>query len=331
MSRHKCSLNLYVSYLQATSVRFSALALSEVSPTEISHDSVSRWLKEKNFSSKRQWKKVKRLISGPGLLVFDDTVVNKNTSKKIESTSIQYSGTTHSKVNGINKVTASWYCLKTKFLIPIDHRICDYTQKAKKGWKNRNVLFREMVGVALDRGLKPVAVVTDSWYAGMNNLKFLRKKGLRWVSALKKNRLVDLGVHLEDLDIPKDGRTVHLRAYGKVRVFRIVSSDRRTDYVATNELDGTASKIESFYRARWAIEVYHRELKQTCGLERCQSRSGRAQRNHIFLSVMTWIRIVKEKLRSGLSFYQQKWQVVELGIKHEIAFLMKMHGTKLPT
>ncbi|WP_155066466.1 hypothetical protein [Piscirickettsia salmonis] len=27
--------------------------------------------------------------------------------------------------------------------------------------------------------------------------------------------------------------------------------------------------------------LYHRELKQTCGIERCQARTGRAQRNHI--------------------------------------------------
>ncbi|MCZ6919807.1 MAG: transposase [Rickettsia endosymbiont of Ixodes persulcatus] len=37
--------------------------------------------------------------------------------------------------------------------------------------------------------------------------------------------------------------------------------------------------------ARWSIEFYHRELKQTCGIERCQARTGRAQRNHICLAV----------------------------------------------
>ena len=317
MSRHKCSLNLYLSYLQITSVRYSAVALSEVSPIEISHDSISRWLEEKKFFSKRQWKKVKRHISGPGFFIVDDTVLIKNRSGKIEIVSTQYSGTTHSKVRGINVISLAWYSLETGELIPIDHRVCDHTRKGKKGWKSRNDLFREMIEVALDRGLKPLAVVTDCWYAGMDNLKFMRKKGLRWVSALKKNRLVNLGTHLEDLDIPEEGRIVHLRAYGKVKIVRIVSSDRRTDYVATNALDGTSDEIEFLYRARWAIEVYHRELKQTCGIERCQSRSGRAQRNHIFLAVMTWIRMFKERLRSGWSFYQQKWQVVESSIKHQ--------------
>nr|WP_281181168.1 transposase [Candidatus Arsenophonus triatominarum] len=34
--------------------------------------------------------------------------------------------------------------------------------------------------------------------------------------------------------------------------------------------------------ARWSVEVYHREVKQNCGIERCQARTSRAQRNHIF-------------------------------------------------
>lgn len=331
MSRHKCNLNLYMSYLQATSVRFSALALSEVSPMDMSHDSISRWLKDKKFLSKRIWKKVKRLISGKGFLVVDDTVVIKNRSGKMEIVSVQYSGTTHCKVKGINVITLAWYSLETGELIPIDVRICDHTRRGKKGWKTRNDLLREMVQVALDRGVNPLAAVMDTWYAGMNNLKFLRKKGLPWVSALKKNRLVDLGIRLEDLDIPKEGRIVHLRAYGKVKIIKMVSGNGRIDYVATSKLDHDVDEIKFIYRARWAIEVYHRELKQTCGIERCQSRSGRAQRNHILLAVMTWIRMFKEKLRSGWSFYQQKWQTVESGIKQEIAFLMEKHGTKLLT
>ncbi|WVX66016.1 hypothetical protein Bealeia1_00186 [Candidatus Bealeia paramacronuclearis] len=44
MSRHKCTKSLYRSFLQASSVRYSGLALSEVSPIPLSHDSVNRWL-----------------------------------------------------------------------------------------------------------------------------------------------------------------------------------------------------------------------------------------------------------------------------------------------
>jgi len=42
MARSKCNKELYKSFLQVSSVRYSGKALSEVSPKELSHDSVSR-------------------------------------------------------------------------------------------------------------------------------------------------------------------------------------------------------------------------------------------------------------------------------------------------
>ena len=44
--------------------------------------------------------------------------------------------------------------------------------------KTKNALFREMVQEVLGWGLRPAVVSADSWYAGLENLKFLRKKGL---------------------------------------------------------------------------------------------------------------------------------------------------------
>jgi hypothetical protein len=40
--------------------------------------------------------------------------------------------------------------------------------------------------------------------------------------------------------------------------------------------------------ARWSVTVYHREIKQTCDIKRCQSRIGRAQRNLIFIAIAAW-------------------------------------------
>jgi predicted transposase YdaD len=55
MSNFKCTKELYKAFLQASSVRYSGLALSEVSPTELSHDSISRWLKNKCFRPREIW------------------------------------------------------------------------------------------------------------------------------------------------------------------------------------------------------------------------------------------------------------------------------------
>ena len=46
MSKSKCSRSLYCSFLEVTSIRYSAVSLSEVAPVNmpISHDSITGWL-----------------------------------------------------------------------------------------------------------------------------------------------------------------------------------------------------------------------------------------------------------------------------------------------
>ena len=63
-----------------------------------------------------------------------------------------------------------------------------------------------------------------------------------------------------------------------------------------------------------AIEVYHKELKQTCGIAYCQARSGRAQRNHFLLSMLAWIDLKFKRCVDTLSIYRSKWQSIKQSI-----------------
>jgi len=90
------------------------------------------------------------------------------------------------------------------------------------------------------------------------------------------------------LDIPDEGLRIHLRGYGWITVFRFVSTERRTDYIGTNIQTPTKDQIIALVKKRWEIEVFHRELKQTCGLEQCQARTSRAQRKS-YCSLCTYL------------------------------------------
>ncbi|MBM3216825.1 transposase [Candidatus Poribacteria bacterium] len=50
-----------------------------------------------------------------------------------------------------------------------------------------------------------------------------------------------------------------------------------TNHLALNSRE----EAESILGYRWTIEQYHREPKQMTGVERCQARKQRSQRNHI--------------------------------------------------
>ena len=136
-----------------------------------------------------------------------------------------------------------------------------------------------MLAQARSRGIKPDFVVVDAWYSSLYNLKCIRSFDWHWVAGIRKNRKVNRNEILENLDIPKEGLRCHLHGYGWVTVFRFVMNERRTDYIATNADSPTRGQIENIMKMRWNIEVYHQELKQTCSIERCMSRAGRAQRN----------------------------------------------------
>ena len=140
----------------------------------------------------------------------------------------------------------------------------------------------------------------------------------------RKNRVVNRGENLGELNIPETGLKVHLRGYGWITVYRFETKEGRTDYIGTNLINPTRKKVECLVKMRWSIEVYHRELKQTCGLERCQSRIGRAQRNHIGFSVLSWIRMARIRSVNNISMYQQQWDVIKksiaINLKKQLAY-----------
>jgi hypothetical protein len=323
MSKFKCTKELYKAFLQASSVRYSGLALSEVSPTELSHDSISYWLRNKCFRPREVWEISERHIDkkSPCLLIGDDTVLSKTHSKKIDLVNYQYSGNQHDVIAGIGLINLLWHGLEEATSVPIDYRVYD---KDTDG-KTKNSHFCDMLSLAKARGLMPEAVVIDTWYSSLKNLKAIRDHGWVWITGLRKNRKVNRNDSLEKLIIPEEGLRVHLRGYGWVMVFKFVAKNGRIDYVTTNRENPTREYVQGMMKARWSIEVYHRELKQTCGIERCQARTGRAQRNHIFIAISAWLGKYQQRLKHKISFYQQDWLIIKNSITQNLKLILEQH------
>ena len=320
MSHHKCTKQLYKAFLEVSSQRYTGKALSEVSPTIISHDSVSRFLKTQSLSPKEVWKKSTSMIDKKAkcLLIADDTVLSKKYSKKIDLVNFQYSGNEHDVIAGIGLVNLLWYDLDKQENLPIDYRVYD---KATDG-KTKNTHLCEMISLAKKRGITPEAVVMDAWYSSLKNLKSIRDHGFIWVTTLRKNRKVNKNETLENINIDDNGTVVHLRGYGRITVFKFVAKNGRIDYVATNMKDPELQYIVAIVKARWSIEVYHRELKQTCGIERCQARNSRAQRNHICFAILAWIDKYRRRINYDISLYQQDWNIIKSSITNGIKLIL---------
>ncbi len=211
---------------------------------------------------------------------------------------------------GIGLVNLLWYGLNSEQYVPVDYRTYDRNSDGK----TKNTHCVEMLKLSQSRSFNPQVVVMDSWYSGLKNLKSIRDMGLYFVTTLRKNRKVNRNETLEDSDIPDEGLNMHLRGYGFVTVFKFPAKNGRVDYVVTNMEDPSRNDVEKIMKVRWKVEVYHRELKQTCGLERRQSRNARAQRNHIFMSIYAWLNKFKRRMKDNTSFYLQDREIIKPAI-----------------
>jgi hypothetical protein len=67
-----------------------------------------------------------------------------------------------------------------------------------------------------------------------------------------------------------------------------------------------AAEFNRRVRAHWKIEQFHRELKQLTGVEKCECRKARIQRNHIACAMLVWIRLADVVRKAGQTIYRVK-------------------------
>ena len=103
---------------------------------------------------------------------------------------------------------------------------------------------------------------------------------------------------------------VHLKAYGFVKVFRIVSKDGDTQHWVTDVKDMDESKREDMAKKSWKIEEYHRGIKQFCGVEKCQARKEESQRAHIMFSLRAFLRLELQRIKTGISWFESKTKII---------------------
>jgi hypothetical protein len=251
-----------------------------------------------------------------GLLLLDDSTLDKFYAKKIPLVYKHWSGKHHRTVRGINNLTSLW--TDGDKHIPCDFRVYD---KLNDGL-SKNDHFRNLLKVAHQRSFEPDYVCFDGWYSSLANFKDIRNYGWLWLTRFKLNRLVNVGdgrgnVAIARVNIDKRGRVVHLKGFGFIKVFKTVSTHGNvTHYWATNDLKMNELARLSVAEKTWAIENYHRGIKQFCGIEKCQARSATAQRNHIAFAIRAFLRLEIHSYSTGYSWFQAKMRIIREAVRN---------------
>jgi hypothetical protein len=319
MNTARCSDASYIDFLVASQGRVSCTEAARVqpqSPLAPAHDAFTRLLNRLEPDPQTLWEEAEPLVEkNRGVLVLDDSTLDKPYANRIDLVTTHWSGKHKKPVRGINLITLVWTDGDRK--IP-----CDYRIYSKADGKTKNDHFWEMMVMARGRGFAPKYVLFDTWYASLENLKQVRDFGWLWLTRLKGNRKVRLDGRpcaLDDLPFGSAGRVLHLTGYGPVRVFRVDAPDGDAEYWATNDLGMDEGTRQQNAELGFAIENYHRELKQICGVEKCQARSERAQRNHIGLAIRAFLRLEWHFFTTGISGFLAKTNIIIEAMRHYLA------------
>jgi hypothetical protein len=307
----------YIAFLIATEGNFTCTYLADHLDGQSgnSHDAISDFLAHDKVTPRHLWELVKDRLqdSAQAFLIVDDSVQDKNHSRRIELVHKQFSGNVHRVLRGIGVVNLLHS--DGKQFWPIDYRIHDPDGDGK----SKHDHFREMlVRAKTDKQLKARYVLFDAWYTSAESLKLIHRLDMIFVAPLKGNRKVSLSKEsgyqaIDSLSWTAEqlrlGISVKLKELPfRVLLFRVVSRDgdsERVDWFITNRLPGSveAGVVEGENHIRWQIEQLHRELKQLVGTERCQCRKARSQRNHLGLCYQAWVALKVAAQQVGKSLY----------------------------
>lgn len=333
MNAPRCSEHDYIAFLIAAQRVYSCTEAARCqpdAPNAPAHDAFTRLLMRVPPDTAALWDEAQPFVRRhEGILVLDDTTLDKPYAKKMDLVTRHWSGKHRGVVWGINLQTLVWAGPAEGdawSAMPCDVRIYDTDGPTK------NEQLREMLAVAHERGFEPACVLFDSWYSSLDNLKAVRDLGWHFLTRLRSNRTVNPDrsghVAVSEVEMGPNGRRVFLKGYGLIRLFRTVSPDGRAEYWATNRLAMTPDERDDLERESWGIEAYHRSLKQYCGVERSSARSAIGQANHLLLSVRAYLRLEVHRVRTGVSHFESKASIVREAIR---SFLADPALARLPT
>lgn len=318
----KVNVNLYGQFLLSSQINYTCTYLADHFEG-LTHENVQYFLKSNRFTPRMVWKSIKNTIelTAKGYIIFDDTVLNKEYSRKIELVRKQYSGNAHGLINGIGVVNCVYYNPDNEQFYVLDYRIFSPDRDGKT--KLDHVL--DMLAGLKTRHIPYNTVLMDCWYAAQEVFKYLIGQQKLFYCPIKANRKIDdtqgQGPYKQvqeafwtSQDIVS-GKTIQLHkmpmdAYFKL--FRLLVTPTRTDYIMTHDIsqqNKDAAEKES--NIRWMVEQFDREDKQVTGIEFCQCRLQRSQRNHIAIAMLVWVRLKKVAYAGKQTIYALKQSLLD--------------------
>ena len=320
----KVTSQLYGQFLLNTQTNYTGTYLAD-HVEELDHNSIYRYLKNEKLTPRLIWENVRdNIVFSPnGRIIFDDVVLPKKYSYKIDGAQHQYAGCEKGTVKGIGIVNCLYYNPELDQYWVIDYRLYDKTRDGKTKLDH----MEDMLDIADFREISYSIVLMDTWYATSDMMMSIHKRGKTFFCPIKSNRKVDDKLQFDEgkfqhqsantLEWTQEelvhGKTISLKGLNlTLKLFQIVLATGKTELIVTNDLtQNSTDDCQKETAIRWKIEQFHREEKQVTGIGKCECRINRSQRNHISIAMLVWVRLKEIASRLKTTIYQVKERLLQ--------------------
>lgn len=149
--------------------------------------------------------------------------------------------------------------------------------------------------------------VFDRAYVDYKKFDHYCEKGIRFVSRLKSNALVEVieQYHLSPESVIKKDQKVYLGKDGitkmkhPLRLVETEDSEGKPVIIVTNDFTLSSEEISDIYRYRWQIELFFKWIKQHLHVKHFYSLSQQAVENQLYIALITYCLMMLLKLKTG--------------------------------
>jgi len=317
----------YIDFICSSFGKIEMTKLSKL--TGKSHDVFTKQLLLNDIldDERRLWSKIKPILreyenEENGCIVIDDMFIAKPNSKvNNEVICWHYDHVSQKMKKGLLMLNFL-YTDERGVSVPLGYEFITKTEEVwndkyqkniKKSKFTKNEIMRDKLEILNNHNkVKYKYILFDKWFASIDNMVFIEENlKKKFICPIKKNRKVALSkkdkiegkyVNISSIDIEGgSSRLIYLQGYEKpLKIIKQVVKNGNDGesiylYLTTNDIDLSFFKILEIYKRRWKIEEYHKSLKQNLHIGHSPTKVETSQRNHIFLSVCSFIKL--EKLR----------------------------------
>lgn len=322
---NKDMLDLYSDYLISSFSYATATGMADMLNNGISHDKITRFLSEREYTSKDLWQMVKPTIrkieTEDGVVIFDDTIEEKEYTDENDIIAWHYDHSKGRSVKGINILSGVYHNKNQS--IPVSFEVVKKTEKyldpetgkqKRKSSKNKNEYFREMFQMCIKNAIKFKYALADIWFSSKENMQCVVDHNKHFIFAIKGNRLAATSKEdkfegvFKSIDSLKLEENAAIECYLKGLDFPVLlakqvftNKDGSTGilYLAASDTSLDASKINAIYQKRWKVEEYHKSIKSNTGLAKSPTKTAITQNNHFFASIYAYFKL--ELLRQSIN------------------------------